>query len=87
MKKFSRLFVAHPETIGETYFQHLRHASSFSFSMISGGVACLLHGLFPFLFERTGSDKIRALHDRMITNRIAGAKAEWPAQDHHSNQV
>jgi hypothetical protein len=37
--------------------------------MIIGGIACLLHGIFPFLFVRTGSDQIRLLHERMVTHR------------------
>jgi hypothetical protein len=37
--------------------------------MILGGFACLLHGIFPFLFVKTGSAQISTLHERMVTNR------------------
>ena len=60
---------AHLDAVGETYFQHLRHALGFSRVMLVGSVVCLIHALFPFLFERTGSNYIRTLHDRMVTNR------------------
>lgn len=60
---------AHLDDVGESYFQHLRHASSFAAAMTAGGIACLVHAIFPFLFEKTGSDYIRALHDRMVINR------------------
>ncbi len=62
-------FTEHPATVGESYFQHLRTAFSFSFGMICGGLACLVHGVFPFLFTTTGSSKIRSLHERMVLHR------------------
>ena len=64
-----RLFTHHPETVGETYLEHLESASSFGSRMIVAGFACMLHGLFPFLFVTTGSQTIRHLHERMITHR------------------
>ncbi|MEO0688668.1 MAG: DUF6356 family protein [Pseudomonadota bacterium] len=64
-----RLFVEHPATVGETYFEHLMAASSFGFHMIVGGIACLLHGLFPFLCVKTGSKAVDKLHHRMVTHR------------------
>ena len=62
-------FTSHLDSVGETYFQHLRHALGFSVVMLLGSVVCLIHALLPFLFERTGSNCIRTLHDRMVTNR------------------
>ena len=50
----------------------------FASRMIGAGVACLLHGLFPFLFRTTGSTTIRQLHERMVTNRTRH-KSEAPA--------
>lgn len=63
------LFTDHPASVGETYGQHFRHASGFGLRMILGGFACLVHGLLPFVFVRTGSTQIRSLHDRMVTSR------------------
>ena len=63
------LFTEHPATVGETYFQHLFSALSFSVHMALGCVACLIHALLPFLFEKTGSSKITMLYDRMVLNR------------------
>lgn len=63
------LFTRHPADVGETYGQHLAHASGFGVRMIAGGFACILHGLLPFLFVKTGSQQIRTLHDRMVVNR------------------
>lgn len=68
-------FTEHPASVGETYAEHLRMASSFGGAMLLGGVACLLHGLLPFLFTRTGSATIARLHQRMVTNRVAKPEA------------
>jgi hypothetical protein len=37
--------------------------------MAVGALACFMHGLFPFLFTRTGSGIIAELNSRMILNR------------------
>ncbi len=63
------LLTRHLDSVGETYLQHMRHALSFSVTLLWAGVACLVHALVPFAFERTGSDCIRRLHDRMVVNR------------------
>ncbi|WJY19292.1 DUF6356 family protein [Alteriqipengyuania flavescens] len=74
-------FTAHPQTVSETYLQHLRVAASFGLPMIAGGIACLVHGVFPFLFERTGSETIRSLHERMVANRHHKADAGEPCHE------
>jgi len=65
-----RLFTEHPQTVGETYSEHFVMASSFGIPMIFAGFACLLHGVFPFLFEKTGSNLVKNLYDRMVANRV-----------------
>ncbi|HTQ13529.1 MAG TPA: DUF6356 family protein [Rhizomicrobium sp.] len=78
MPAFTKLFTAHPESVGETYWQHLASAAAFGIRMIAAGAACLLHGLLPFLFVTTGSRTVRHLHDRMITHRArVRAAPEW----------
>ena len=64
-----RLFTEHPATVGETYFEHLGMAFSFGAKMVTCGIACLLHGIFPFLFVKTGSAAVDELHVRMVTKR------------------
>ena len=64
-----KAFTHHPETVGETYFQHLGSAWGFASTMAVGAAACLLHGLFPFAFQASGSRRIRDLHERMVTHR------------------
>ena len=67
--RLSGYFRDHPASVGETYGEHLAHASGFGLRMIVGGFACILHGLLPFLFVKTGSRQVSVLHDRMVTNR------------------
>jgi uncharacterized protein DUF6356 len=69
MNKLS--FTEHPASVGENYLQHLRHAAGFAVSMISGGLACLVHALLPFMFVKTGSGIVASLHTRMIVNRTS----------------
>jgi uncharacterized protein DUF6356 len=64
-----RSFSEHPRSVGETYFEHLQSASFFGSRMIVAGAACMLHGIFPFLFVTTGSKTVKHLHERMITHR------------------
>lgn len=65
----TKLFTEHPASVGETYGEHLAMATGFGTRMILGGLACLLHGIFPFLFVKTGSKQIATLHTTMVTNR------------------
>jgi hypothetical protein len=70
------LFTKHPAAVGETYIEHMGVAFGFGTQMIVGGMACLLHGVFPFLFTRTGSKTIERLHARMVQNRVRACHAE-----------
>ena len=63
------MLTKHLNEVGETYFQHFRHAAGFAGTMMLAAIACMIHAVLPFLFERTGSNCIRYLHDRMVLNR------------------
>lgn len=64
-----RAFTAHPASVGESYLGHLWQAASFGLRMIFAGLACVLHGLLPFLFVTTGSDAMKALNGEMSARR------------------
>ena len=68
-------FTQHPASVGETYGEHFRSASKSSASMISGGLACLVHTIFAFMFVSTASSTIRKLYDR-ITHRTSATVGE-----------
>lgn len=76
---YRRLFIDHPRSVDESYWQHMGQAMYFSTRMFAGSVACLLHALIPGAFERTGSGIVSHLHDRMVTNRRRAA-ARPPAE-------
>lgn len=62
-------FTSHPESVNETYFQHMRTALSFCGRFCIGALAALVHAFFPFLCEKTGSKLITDMHQSMVTNR------------------
>jgi hypothetical protein len=68
-------FTEHPASVGENYLEHLASASGFALRMIGAGLACLIHGLLPFLFVKSGSTAVTQLHDRMVVNRSRRAPA------------
>ena len=61
----------HLDEVGESYWEHMLKAMGFAVAMLVGGVACLVHALLPFLFVKTGSARIRHLHEVMVENRLA----------------
>lgn len=65
------VFRRHPAAVGETYGEHFAFATGVGGRLLFAGLACMLHGLFPFLCERTGSRTIIELHGRVTS----GARA------------
>ena len=49
-------FTEHPNSIGESYFEHLKFALIFGGNLLLGGIAGVLHAFFPFVFIKTGSN-------------------------------
>ena len=62
-------FTAHPASVGESYGEHFTTALGFSLALFRAALVCAVHAVLPFLFEKTGSECIRDLHDRMVTHR------------------
>ena len=71
MKELQRAFVEHPQSVGESYWQHMRASLSFAGPLLVGALASLVHAVFPFLLVRTGSGIVARLHERMVRNRAA----------------
>ena len=74
MRGWAGLFTEHPATVGESYTEHMGVAFTFGLRMIGAGLACVMHGLVPALFTKTGSNTIDDLHDRMVVNRVRKAR-------------
>jgi hypothetical protein len=73
---FDKLFLDHPRTVDESYFEHMQVAGYFGVTMLAAGLACLVHALIPGAFTKTGSKAVRHLHERMVTARHRGTVAE-----------
>jgi hypothetical protein len=67
-------FTHHPRDIGESYATHFGHAAWFGLRLIGGGIACLIHGIFPFLYVKTASRTIDRLHAKLHGR---AEKANW----------
>lgn len=65
----------HLESVDESYLEHLGQAMSFARTMLAGALACAVHGLLPGVLQNSGSDRIKALHERMVTGRKKRGRA------------
>ena len=80
-------FTEHPATVGESYWEHQRFATGVGLKMILGGLACMIHGLVPFLFVTTGSRTIKALHARCTSGARGGAPRAAVAPSAGAGQI
>ena len=54
--------------VNETYQQNMRIAFKIGFTMLVTGVFCLIHGLIPGLFKKTGSNQIAKMYELVSRN-------------------
>jgi hypothetical protein len=71
------LFNAHPESLDESYLEHLVHAASYASRLFAAGFCALTHAIFPFLFEKTASNLIKQMYAEMMA-RGANTPVEQP---------
>jgi hypothetical protein len=64
--RMRNIFRDHPNSVNETYIQHLKFASAFGFQLIIGGIGCFIHAVFPFWFQKTGSHVLLKLMHQFI---------------------
>ena len=57
------IFTEHPKHVGETYFQHLSKALSFSLKLLLMSFQVFVHAIFPFFYVSRVSDKIRNMNE------------------------
>ncbi|UVF19933.1 DUF6356 family protein [Microvirga terrae] len=62
-----RLFTEHPDSVGESYFEHMAVALSFAGPLLMAGLAALVHAVLPFLCLTTASRIVKRLHARMTS--------------------
>ncbi len=58
----ARLFLAHPESVDETYLEHARFAGGFALRLLLAAGAAAVHAVIPCLFERTASRMIARMY-------------------------
>ena len=68
MRKFFRSFTKHPHSINESYLEHMFAAGYYGFKMVIAGLACIIHAIFPFLFESAASDCAKEIN-KAVENR------------------
>lgn len=71
---------SHLASVNESYFQHMRHALSFTLEMFVGALCCLVHAICPFLFVDAGSRIVNRLHERMVVNRATLSARACPPE-------
>jgi len=64
-----RLFLDHPHSMGESYFEHQRVALLFALRLFGASIACAVHALVPGLCVSTGSRAVADLNERLVVNR------------------
>lgn len=62
----NRVFLDHPASVEENYFEHMVFAGRFAFTLFAAAGAALIHAIIPCLFEKTASNLIRKMHDRIV---------------------
>lgn len=63
------VFTDHPASVGESYLEHMGFALRFALRLFGASLAALTHAFLPFLFEKTASNIVGQLHQR-LTNRF-----------------
>lgn len=58
-------FTEHPRAQRMTYCEHFKRAAWTALRMAGGAAALVVHSVFPFVFQTTGSDTVRALHGEL----------------------
>jgi len=53
---FRKMFIDHPASVGETYFQHAGRAMIMGLRMFGAGLAAFVHAFIPGLFTTKAGD-------------------------------
>ncbi len=78
----SKAFTEHPESTGETYWEHLWFTSTMSARFLSATIVIMIHGIFPFLLTKAASNQTEAIY-RIMKDRIPKSRREEIDLDYH----
>ena len=62
-----RLFLEHPRTVNESYFQHQVFALCFAWRLLKAALAAFIHALIPSCCEKTASRAIMEMHQKLVS--------------------
>lgn len=60
--KLPQKFTEHPESVGETYFEHMKFAAGMSAKLIKAAGCCAIHAVMPWRHCTSGSTAIKEMH-------------------------
>lgn len=61
----AKLFLDHPRSVNESYFEHFLFAMRFSILLFAAACAALVHAVLPFMFEKTASSLIKKMYQNI----------------------
>ena len=61
---YKKLFINHPQSINETYFEYAQFALRCSSLLFLAAFAALIHVIIPAFFEKTASSIIASLYHK-----------------------
>ena len=62
-----KLFLEHPRSVNESYFQHQVFALSFAWRLFKAALAALVHAFVPSCHEKTASKAIMEMHQKLVS--------------------
>lgn len=72
----NNIFTKHPHSVNETYVEHMKIALKYGIKMVLGGIACMIHAIFPFLFETTATSVAQEVVDHVEQRKNMPEKPE-----------
>jgi len=67
-------FTEHPNSVGETYFEHMWKAFMYILKFQLLSIFIYIHAILPFLFEHTTSDEIEKINKELQGRKNSGTK-------------
>lgn len=61
---FAKLFLDHPKSVNEGYFEHARFALLFAILLMTAALAAFVHAIIPAACEKTASQIVQRLFEK-----------------------
>lgn len=73
MAIMQKIFLDHPRSVGETYYQHFFAAARYGFKLTAAGMACLIHAAIPSCHRDTASGVVINMARELVDRRKQAA--------------